>query len=360
MSLVSNQSTPSSAMEATMWAAVVQRDAAADGRFYYSVATTGVYCKPSCAARRPRRENVAFHRDTAAAERAGFRPCKRCKPNLPAAAVRKQALVAGICRVIEQAEKSPSLAVLAASAGMSPYTLQRTFKAVTGVTPKAYASAQRAKRLREGLRRGDAVTDALYGAGFGSSSRLYAQADKLLGMRPSDFRTGGDGTEIRFAAGECSLGSIVVAASTKGICAILLGDDVQRLIADLHEQFPTAQLSDGDPRFDEWVARTVDFVDDPRIGLGLPLDIRGTAFQQRVWQALCDVPVGATASYATVAERIGRPGAARAVARACASNRIAVAIPCHRVVRQDGGLSGYRWGVERKQELLRVEQEPRR
>lgn len=343
-----------------MWAAVVQRDTTADGSFYYSVATTGVYCKPSCAARRPRRENVAFHRDTAAAERAGFRPCKRCKPNLPAAAVRNQALVAGICRVIEQAEKPPSLAALAAGAGMSPYTLQRRFKAVTGVTPKAYASAQRAKRLREGLQRGDAVTDALYQAGFGSSSRLYAQADKLLGMHPSDFRTGGDGTEIRFAAGECSLGSIVVAASTKGICAILLGDDVERLIADLHEQFPAAQLSGGDPAFDEWVARTVGFVDDPRIGLGLPLDIRGTAFEQRVWQALCDIPVGSTASYATVAERIGRPGAARAVARACASNRIAVAIPCHRVVRQDGGLSGYRWGVERKQELLRAEQEPKR
>jgi AraC family transcriptional regulator of adaptative response/methylated-DNA-[protein]-cysteine methyltransferase len=257
--------------------------------------------------------------------------------------------------MIEQAEESPSLAALAATAGMSPHTLQRLFKAVAGVTPKAYASAQRAKRLRAGLRRGDSVTDALHGAGFGSSSRLYAQADKLLGMRPSDFRDGGAGTEIRFAAGECSLGSIVVAASMRGICAILLGDDVDRLIAELHDQFPAAQLSGGDPAFDERVARTISFVDDPRIGLGLPLDIRGTAFQQRVWRALGDIPAGSTASYATVAERIGRPGAARAVARACAANRIAVAIPCHRVVRQDGGLSGYRWGVERKQALLQKE-----
>jgi AraC family transcriptional regulator of adaptative response/methylated-DNA-[protein]-cysteine methyltransferase len=338
-----------------MWAAVIRRDPEADGRFYYSVLTTGVYCRPSCAARRPRRENVAFHRDTAAAERAGFRPCKRCKPDQPPAAQRKQALVERICRLIEQAEESPSLATLADAAGMSPFTLQRTFKSVVGVTPKAYASAQRARRLREGLRRGDTVTSALYGAGFGSSGRLHAQADKLLGMRPSEFRAGGDTAEIRFAAGECTLGSIVVAASTKGICAILLGDDVERLIAELHDQFPAAQLLGGDPEFDQWVARTVGFVDDPRIGLGLPLDIRGTAFQQRVWQALCDIPAGSTVSYAVVADRIGQPGAARAVARACASNRIAVAIPCHRVVRQDGGLSGYRWGVERKQALLRVE-----
>ena len=338
-----------------MWAAIVGRDAGADGRFYYSVMTTGVYCKPSCA-RRPRRENVAFHPDRAAAERAGFRPCKRCKPNLPPAAARNQALVERTCRLIEHAEKSPSLAMLAEAAGLSPFTLQRTFKSVVGVTPKAYASAQRAKRLREGLRRGDAVTAALHDAGFGSSSRLYAQADKLLGMRPSEFRTGGT-AEIRFAAGECSLGSIVVAASDKGVCAILLGDDVEPLIDELQAQLPGAQLTGGDPQFERWVSRTVGFVDDPRAGLGLPLDIRGTAFQQRVWQALCDIPAGSTASYTDVADRIGQPRAARAVARACASNRIAVAIPCHRVVRQDGTLSGYRWGVERKRALLRVETE---
>jgi AraC family transcriptional regulator of adaptative response/methylated-DNA-[protein]-cysteine methyltransferase len=319
------------------------------------VLTTGVYCKPSCAARRPRRENVSFHRDTAAAERAGFRPCRRCKPNQPPATERNQALVERICRLIEQAEESPSLTTLAEAAEMSPFTLQRTFKAVVGVTPKAYASAQRAKRLRDGLRRGDTVTSALHEAGFGSSSRLYAQTDKLLGMRPRDFRAGGSETEIRFAAGECTLGSIVVAASNKGICAILLGDDVERLIEHLQQQFPAAQLSGGDAQFENWVAQTVGFVDDPRIGLGLPLDIRGTAFQQRVWQALCDIPAGSTASYAAVAARIGQPSAARAVARACASNPIAVAIPCHRVVRQDGGLSGYRWGVERKRALLAKE-----
>ncbi len=340
-----------------MWAAITRRDPEADGRFYYSVLTTGVYCKPSCAARQPRRENVAFHRDPAAAERAGYRPCKRCKPNLPPPEARNQALVERICRRIEQAEESPSLAMLAEAAGMSPFTLQRTFKAVVGVTPKAYASAQRAKRLRDGLQRGDSVTDALYNAGFGSSSRFYAQADRVLGMRPSDFRAGGCSTEIRFAAGECTLGSIVVAASKKGICAILLGDSIERLIAELRDHFPAAQLSGGDPEFDKWVSQTIALVDDPRIGFGLPLDIRGTAFQQRVWQALCDIPVGSTASYAAVANRIGQPRAARAVARACASNRIAVAIPCHRVVRQDGTLAGYRWGVKRKSALLQVEKE---
>lgn len=340
-----------------MWAAVVGRDAGADGQFYYSVLSTGVYCKPSCGARQPRRENVSFHRDRAAAERAGYRPCKRCKPDLPPAAERNQALAERICRMIEQAEESPSLAILAKATGLSRFTLQRTFKAVVGVTPKAYASAQRAKRLREGLRRGDDVTSALHDAGFGSSSRLYAQADRLLGMRPSQFRTGATAETIRFAAGECTLGSIVVAASDKGICAILLGDDVERLIDELHEQFPGAQLTGGDQEFDSWVAQSVGFVDDPRVGLGLPLDIRGTAFQQRVWQALCDIPAGTTASYAEVADRIGQPSAARAVARACGSNLIAAAIPCHRVVRQDGKLSGYRWGVERKRTLLRVEKE---
>jgi AraC family transcriptional regulator of adaptative response/methylated-DNA-[protein]-cysteine methyltransferase len=232
--------------------------------------------------------------------------------------------------------------MLAEAVGMSPFNLRRTFKSVAGVTPKAYASAQRAKRLRASLRRGDAVTDALHDAGFGSSSRFCSQSDKLLGMHASDFRAGGANAEIRFAAAECTLGSIVVAASTKGICAILLGDDVEPLVDELHDQFPAAQLSSGDAQFDNWVAQTISFVDDPRIGLGLPLDIRGTAFQQRVWQALCDIPAGSTASYAAVADRIGQPSASRAVARACASNRIAVAIPCHRVVRQDGSLSGYR------------------
>jgi AraC family transcriptional regulator of adaptative response/methylated-DNA-[protein]-cysteine methyltransferase len=338
-----------------MWAAIVHRDPEADGRFYYSVLTTGVYCKPSCAARQPRRENVAFHRDLAGAERAGFRPCKRCKPDLPPPAERNRTLVERICRMIEQAVEPPTLAMLAEAFGMSPFNLQRTFKSVAGVTPKAYAAAERAKRLRNGLRSGDTVTEALHGAGFGSSGRLYAASDKLLGMRPSDYRAGGSQTAIRFAVGECTLGSIVVAATEKGICAISLGNDAETLVEQLQEQFPAAQLVGGDAEFESCVAQVVGFVDDPRIGLGLPLDIRGTAFQQRVWQALCDIPAGSTASYAAVADRIGQPGASRAVAGACASNRIAVAIPCHRVVRQDGSLSGYRWGVERKQALLSKE-----
>jgi AraC family transcriptional regulator of adaptative response/methylated-DNA-[protein]-cysteine methyltransferase len=355
LSLVSNHTAPQNATESEMWAAVARRDPGADGRFYYSVLTTGVYCKPSCAARRPRRENVAFHRDAAAAERAGFRPCKRCKPNQEPREVRNRALAERICRLIEQAEETPSLTALAEIEGLSPFTLQRTFKAVVGVTPKAYASALRVKRLRAGLRRGDAVTEALHDAGFGSSSRLYSQAGRLLGMRPLDFRAGGSDTEIRFAASECTLGSIVVAASSTGVCAILLGDDAEQLIEDLHDEFPAARLVSGDAEFDQCVAQVVSFADDPRIGLGLPLDIRGTAFQQRVWRALCEIPVGSTSSYSDIAAAIGAPEASRAVAQACARNRMAVAIPCHRVIRRDGSLSGYRWGVARKQALLEVE-----
>ena len=335
-----------------MWTAVVRRDAEADGQFYYSVLTTGVYCKPSCAARRPRRENVAFHHDPAGAERAGFRPCKRCKPNQPPAAARNQTLAERICRLIEQADEPPTLAVLSEAVGMSPFNLQRTFKSVVGVTPKVYAGALKAKRLRAGLQRGSAVTEALHDAGFGSSSRFYSQAGKLLGMHASEFRAGGASTEIRFAAGECNLGSIVVGASEKGICAILLGDDPQLLVEELQNHFPAADLVGGDSKFENWVAQVIGFVDDPSIGLGLPLDIRGTAFQQRVWRALCEIPVGSTATYAEMAMKIGAPGASRAVASACGANRLAVAIPCHRVIRQDGSVSGYRWGVQRKKALL--------
>jgi AraC family transcriptional regulator of adaptative response/methylated-DNA-[protein]-cysteine methyltransferase len=262
--------------------------------------------------------------------------------------------------MIEKADEPPNLAMLAEAFDMSPFSLQRTFKSVAGVTPKAYAAAERAKRLRNGLRSGGTVTEALHGAGFGSSGRLYAASDKLLGMRPGDYRAGGSQTAIRFAVGECTLGSFVVAASEKGICAILLGNDAETLFEQLQEQFPAAQLVGGDSGFDDWVAQTIAFVDDPRIGLGLPLDIRGTAFQQRVWQALVRIPVGGTATYAEVAEAIGSPTASRAVAQACAKNRIAVAIPCHRVIRGDGSLSGYRWGVERKQALLSVEREKRK
>ncbi|MGE0650201.1 MAG: bifunctional DNA-binding transcriptional regulator/O6-methylguanine-DNA methyltransferase Ada [Alphaproteobacteria bacterium] len=344
--------TPAFATDDNRWAAVVTHDAAADGRFVYSVETTGVYCRPSCGARRPRRANVRFHSTAEAAERAGFRPCKRCRPRDANPVPGRAAMIAEACRIIESSEEPPSLDTLSAAAGLSRYHFHRTFKAVTGVTPKAYVSANRARRLRDGLKDAASVTDAVYGAGYGSSGRFYAAPEAVLGMTPSAYRKGGRGEQIRFAAGECSLGAVVVAATEKGICAILLGDDPDALVRDLQDRFPKARLAGGDAAFEAWVAAVVGFIDDPRIGLGLPLDIRGTAFQQRVWRALTNIPPGTTVTYTDLAARLGLPRAVRAVASACAANRIAVAIPCHRVVRRDGGLAGYRWGVERKRALL--------
>jgi AraC family transcriptional regulator of adaptative response/methylated-DNA-[protein]-cysteine methyltransferase len=334
------------------WAAIVRRDPAADGRFYYSVSTTGVYCRPTCAARLARREHVRFHLTCAEAEGAGFRPCKRCRPNEAPLAERQASAVARACRLIEAAEESPGLDALAAAAGLSRFHFHRVFKAVTGLTPKAYAAAHRANRVRDELTRSPTVTDAIYGAGFNSNGRFYATSSKVLGMTPTDFRAGAPGASIRFAVGECSLGSILVAASDKGICAILLGDDPDALARDLQDRFPKARLIGGDPGFERWVAEVVGFVEAPQLGLALPLDVRGTAFQQRVWRALSEIAPGSRASYAEIAGRIGAPRAVRAVAKACAANPLAVAIPCHRVVRHDGALSGYRWGVERKRALL--------
>ena len=343
---------PAFADDADRWEAVKRRDRSADGEFFYSVLTTGVYCRPSCGARLPRRENVRFHTSCEAAEHAGFRACKRCKPKAIALHAQHAAAVAKACRQIETAEELPSLEALAEEAGMSRFHFHRVFKAATGVTPKAYAAAHRAERMRAELPRSNTVTEAIYGAGYNSSGRFYAAAADVLGMKPQEFRTGGKGAVIRFALGECSLGSILVAATDKGVCAIALGDDPAALLRDLQDRFPQAQLIGGDKDFEQLVAKVVGFVETPGIGLDLPLDVRGTAFQQRVWQALRDIPAGSTASYTEIARRIGRPKAVRAVAQACASNALAVAIPCHRVVRNDGSLSGYRWGVERKRDLL--------
>lgn len=334
------------------WPRVLARDASADGSFFYSVATTGVYCRPSCAARPANPKNVDFHLTTAAAEAAGFRPCKRCKPDQPPKAERDAALVASVCRIIEAAEEPPALETLARAAGLSPHHFHRLFKAVTGVTPKAYADAHRAMRLREGLETAGSVTEAIYEAGFNSAGRFYEASDALLGMTPKAWRAGGEGAEIRFAVGECSLGAILVARSDKGVCAILMDDDPDALVRDLQDRFPKARLVGGDDGFEQLVARVVGLVEQPGIGLDLPLDVRGTAFQQRVWQALRDIPPGTTATYRDIARAIGQPSAVRAVAGACAANALAIAIPCHRVVRNDGSLSGYRWGVERKQALI--------
>lgn len=337
------------------WAAVVARDGKADGSFFYSVSTTGVYCRPSCGARLARPRHVRFHASCVEAERAGFRPCKRCRPDEAPREQRQAALVADACRAIEEAESAPGLAELAARAGLSAQYFHRIFRSVTGLTPKDYAAAHRTERVREGLRRSATVTAAIYDAGFNSGGRFYADADGILGMTPTAYRAGGADAAIHFAVGQCSLGAILVARSAKGVCAILLGDDPEALVRDLQDRFPRAELLGGDPAFERTVAQVVAFVDAPALGLDLPLDVRGTAFQQRVWRVLREIPAGHTASYTEIAERIGSPKSVRAVAQACAANALAVAIPCHRVVRQDGQLSGYRWGVERKRQLLRAE-----
>lgn len=335
------------------WAVVVGRSGADD--FVYSVASSGIYCRPGCAARLPRPENVRFHAMAAAAEAAGFRPCKRCKPDGPSSQSRLASVVAAACRAMEADDVDCSLRALAGRAGFSPSYFHHAFRRIVGVTPKAYATELRARRMRHEVARGETVTDAIYAAGFSSSGRFYENATEVLGMTPTNYRAGGVDATIRFTVGQCALGAILVATSDKGICAITLGDDADALCRDLQSRFPHAELIGADPDLDAVVAKVVAFVEQPAIGLGLPLDIRGTAFQRRVWEALQAIPAGEVASYADVAASIGAPNAVRAVAGACAANHLAVAIPCHRVVRADGSLSGYRWGVARKRELLRRE-----
>jgi AraC family transcriptional regulator, regulatory protein of adaptative response / methylated-DNA-[protein]-cysteine methyltransferase len=337
------------------WAAVVARDASFASQFYIAVKTTGVYCRPGCPARLPKRANVRFFDTRDDAERAGFRPCKRCKPDQPSLTELHAAKVAQACRLIEAAEEEPKLDTLADDVGLSPYHFHRIFKQAVGLTPKAYAIAHRNKRVRAGLGTSDTVTAAIYDAGFNSNGRFYANASEVLGMAPTEFREGGAGQDIRFAIAECWLGLVLIAASDKGVCAILFGGDPKKLQSDLQKQFPRARLIDGDKEFEQLTAKVLAFVEEPSRGLDLPLDIRGTAFQHRVWDALRRIPVGSTASYAEIAEKIGAPKAVRAVARACATNRIAVAIPCHRVIGSDGSLTGYRGGIERKRALLAKE-----
>lgn len=334
------------------WQAVVRRDASADDLFVYAVKTTGIYCQPSSSSRLPKRENVEFFASAQDAEAAGYRASRRVKADSVTAATIRSALVVEACRLIDSSETQPNLDALAAQAGLSKFHFHRVFKAETGLTPKAYSVASRARRLRDELAESGKITDAIYGSGFNSNSRFYETSAGLLGMCARDYRDGGQNAVIRFAVGQCSLGAILVAQSQRGICAILLGDDPDALVRDLQDMFRKADFIGGDENFELLIAEVVGFIEAPAVGLNLPLDVRGTAFQERVWQALREIPAGETASYTQIAERIGSPKSVRAVAQACGANKIAVAIPCHRVVRHSGELSGYRWGVDRKRALL--------
>ena len=334
------------------WARVLARDKGADGTFWYSVSTTGVYCRPSCPSRRANPKNVRWHDSPAAAEAAGFRACRRCNPGGLSIDAANAAIVTKACRLLDEAAEPLPLAQLAAAVELSPHYFHRLFKRATGLTPRAYAAAGRSARLRAGLAQAATVTQAFHDAGFGSNGRFYEASAGVLGMSPTRYRAGGAHEVLTFAVGQCSLGAILVASSTRGVAAILLGDDPEALLRDLQDRFPKAQLVGGDRAYERLVAQVVGLVEAPARGLALPLDVRGTAFQQRVWQALRAIPPGETASYTRIAQQIGAPRAVRAVAGACAANALAVAIPCHRVVRHDGDLSGYRWGIERKRALI--------
>lgn len=334
------------------WAHIVARDKTVDGRLWYSVSTTGIYCRPSCPSRAANPKNVALHDTLESARATGFRPCRRCNPDGPSLECENAALVAKACRIIEDNEEEPSLEKLAEAVGRSPSYFHRKFKATIGLTPKDYAAAHRAKKVREGLETGNSVTEAIYDAGFNSSGRFYEKSTGMLGMTPTQYRAGGVNEEIKFAVGQTILGAILVASSTKGVASILLGDDPDRLVRDLQDRFPKARLIGADREYEALIACVVGFVENPSVGLDLPLDVRGTAFQRRVWHALQDIPVGEKVSYSEIARRIGSPNSVRAVAGACAANNLAIAIPCHRVVRNNGALSGYAWGVDRKRALL--------
>lgn len=345
---------PSDTAEA-FWRAVVDRDTSADGKFVFAVSTTSIYCRASCPSRRARRENVTFYATPSQAEAAGYRACKRCSPAGPAQTTERAALVTELCRLIESSANPPSLAELAKHIGKSPSHTQRLFKSTLGVSPHDYAQEHRRKRVDAQLRAADSVTEAAHASGHQSLANFYATAKHSLGMTPQAYRAGGAGETIHFAVAQCSLGPLLVAATARGLCAILMGEEPEALIADLAQRFPACILVGANADFERIVSLVVGLARDPASSSDLPLDIRGTAFQRQVWAELRKVPAGETVSYAELATRIGKPSASRAVAQACAKNPLAIAIPCHRVIRQDGGISGYRWGVERKRELLRRE-----
>jgi AraC family transcriptional regulator of adaptative response/methylated-DNA-[protein]-cysteine methyltransferase len=337
------------------WEAVVANNPQADGAFFYAVKTTGIYCRPTCKSRIPKPDNVLFFSTNAEAEASGFRPCKRCQPDRKSPQSEREQLIANICKTMETSEEQLSLNELAQMAGLSPYHFQRVFKQIVGVTPKDYAKGERAERLRDRLQQDSSITTTLYAAGYESSSGFYAEATNILGMKPKEYKKGAKNQKIRFAVENTTLGWVMVAATEIGLCAIALGDSPDELASEIHRRFPQAEFCDDDLIFQQWVADVVSMIEMPKRSLNLPLDIQGTAFQQRVWQVLRAIPVGSTLSYQQVATQIGNPKAVRAVASACAANKLAIAIPCHRVVGSNGSLSGYRWGVERKKALLELE-----
>jgi AraC family transcriptional regulator of adaptative response/methylated-DNA-[protein]-cysteine methyltransferase len=342
--------------EAQMWLAVLSRDVAFDGRFVYAVRSTGIYCRPSCPSRKPVRSRVGFFQLPEMAERAGFRPCKRCRPGQTIAGSPQVEEARRICRYLEQhLDENVTLAALGRLFHTSPYHLQRTFKQVVGVSPQQYREACRVGRLRGSLQTGADISRAAYDVGFGSISRLYSKTGAQLGMTPHTYRHGGSGMLVSYATAACSLGRLLVAATERGVCAVKLGDTDAELEHLLRDEFANADLSCDHAVLGEWVGRVLAYLDGHNPHVELPLDIRATAFQRQVWQVLQRIPYGETRTYSQVAEMIGRPTAVRAVAHACATNPVALLIPCHRVVRTDGGLGGYRWGLTRKADLLRRE-----
>lgn len=337
------------------WKAVAARDRSMDGVFFYAVMSTGVYCRPSCPSKRPRRENVVFFRAREAAERAGFRPCKRCKPDATSQRDPNAQIVENVCRYIDtHPDDAVTLEALGRALGISPFHLQRTFKAFTGITPRAYADSRRLNSLKAGLRQGHSVTRSLYDAGYGSSSRLYERASSQLGMTPARYGKQGSGVTIHYTIATTPIGKMLLAATERGVCSIRFGALVEPLERDLRTEFPKAEIFRSDRTLAEQV-KALRAIMQGDSSASLPLDIQATAFQRRVWQALQSIPRGETKSYSAIAADIGQPKAARAVARACAANPVAVAIPCHRVVREDGSSGGYRWGAERKKKLLTLE-----
>lgn len=341
--------------DSARYEAVRTRDARAEGQFFYSVATTGVYCRPTCAARLALRENLEFHRTADDAERAGFRACKRCRPRDLSQSERHAGIVERACRLLESATEPVALAALAASAELSPYYLHRLFKRHVGMTPHAYSAAHRLRRVGDELRDGASVTAAIHEAGYSSTSRFYEAQSGALGMKPSSLRRGAEGITMRAVVSTCSLGHVLVAATSRGVCAIAFGAEPSSLFAELRGRFPRAEVQAADAELDTLTARVVEMIDAARLPETIPLDLIGTAFQQKVWRELRNIPRGATLTYSEIARRVGAPRAVRAVGTACGRNPVAVAVPCHRVVREDGSLGGYRWGIERKEQLLAQE-----